>query len=42
MTTEGLAPLTDLESDALTELADVAMARASVSLRTMIQHEVLL
>jgi chemotaxis protein CheC len=42
MTTERLTPLTDLESDALTELANVAMARASVSLRTMIQHEVLL
>ena len=42
MTTERLTPLTDLESDALTELANVAMARAAVSLRTMIQHEVLL
>ena len=42
MTTERLTPLTDLESDALAELANVAMARASVSLRTMIQHEVLL
>ena len=40
MTTERLTPLTDLESDALAELANVAMARASVSLRTMIQHEV--
>ena len=42
MTTERLKPLTDLESDALAELANVAMARASVSLRTMIQQEVLL
>jgi chemotaxis protein CheC len=42
MTTERLTPLTDLESDALAELANVAMARASVSLRTMIQQEVLL
>ena len=42
MATERLTPLTDLESDALAELANVAMARASVSLRTMIQHEVLL
>jgi len=42
MTTERHTPLTDLESDALAELANVAMARASVSLRTMIQHEVLL
>jgi chemotaxis protein CheC len=42
MTTERLTPLTDLESDALAELANVAMARASVSLRTMIQHEVVL
>ena len=36
MTTERHTPLTDLESDALAELANVAMARASVSLRTMI------
>ena len=28
MTTERLTPLTDLESDALAELANVAMARA--------------
>jgi chemotaxis protein CheC len=42
MTTERLTPLTELESDALAELANVAMARASVSLRTMIQQEVLL
>ena len=42
MTTERHTPLTDLESDALAELANVAMARASVSLRTMTQHEVLL
>jgi len=42
MTTERVTPLTDLESDALAELGNVAMARASVSLRTMIQHEVLL
>ena len=42
MTTERLTPLTDLESDALAELANVAMARAAVSLRTMIQQEVLL
>jgi hypothetical protein len=42
MTTERVTPLTDLESDALTELANVAMAPAAVSLRTMIQHEVLL
>ena len=42
MTTERVTPLTDLESDALAELGNVAMARASVSLRTMFQHEVLL
>ena len=42
MATERLTPLTDLESDALAELANVAMARASVSLHAMIQHEVLL
>ena len=42
MTTERLTPLTDLESDALAELANVAMARAAVSFRTMIHLEVLL
>jgi chemotaxis protein CheC len=42
MATEPLTPLTDLERDALGELANIAMARAATSLRQMIQHEVLL
>jgi chemotaxis protein CheC len=37
-----LAPLTDLERDALAELSNIAMARAATSLRQMIQTEVLL
>jgi chemotaxis protein CheC len=35
-------PLTDLERDALAELSNIAMARAAISLRQMVQHEVLL
>ena len=42
MTAERVAPLTELEGDALAELANVAMARAATSLRQMIQTEVLL
>lgn len=42
MTTAGLSPLTDLERDALGELANVAMARAAMSLRQMVHAEVLL
>jgi chemotaxis protein CheC len=40
--TDAFVPLTDLERDALAELSNIAMARASNSLRQMIQHEVLL
>jgi chemotaxis protein CheC len=39
---EAIAPLTDLERDALGELSNLAMARAATSLRQMVQHEVLL
>jgi chemotaxis protein CheC len=42
MTTDRLAPLTELERDALGELANVAMARAAMSLRQMVHAEVLL
>jgi len=42
MTAERLAPLTELERDALAELSNVAMARAATSLRQMVQTEVLL
>jgi chemotaxis protein CheC len=39
---EAIAPLTELERDALGELSNLAMARAATSLRQMVQHEVLL
>jgi chemotaxis protein CheC len=42
MAEERLAPLTELERDALAELSNVAMARAATSLRQMVQTEVLL
>ena len=42
MTAECITPLTYLERDALCELANVAMARAAVSLRLMVGHQVLL
>ena len=42
MTAERLAPLTDLERDALAELSNIAMARAATSLRQMVQTEVML
>jgi chemotaxis protein CheC len=42
MTVERLAPLTELERDALAELSNVAMARAATSLRKMVQTEVML
>lgn len=37
-----LAPLTELERDALAELSNIAMARAATSLRQMVQTEVVL
>jgi chemotaxis protein CheC len=40
MTTESLAPLTDMERDALAEISNIAMARAATSLRQMVEHEV--
>ena len=40
MAIEGIAPLADVEQDALCELANVAMARAATSLRGMVRHEV--
>ena len=40
MATEGIAPLAEVEQDALCELANVAMARAATSLRGMVRHEV--
>ena len=42
MTTDRLTPLTELESDALAELSNVAMARAATSLRQMVQTVVVL
>lgn len=40
--TERFTPLSDLERDALSELSNIAMARASNSLRQMVEHQVLL
>jgi chemotaxis protein CheC len=42
MTTEHFTTLTELERDALGEIANIAMARAAVSLRQMVNHQVLL
>jgi chemotaxis protein CheC len=42
MTTEDVTALTDLERDALGEIANIAMARAAASLRQMVHHQVLL
>jgi chemotaxis protein CheC len=42
MTIEHIAALTELERDALGEIANIAMARAAASLRQMIEHQVLL
>jgi chemotaxis protein CheC len=42
MTFDAFVPLTDLERDALTELSNIAMARAANSLRQTMQNEVLL
>jgi chemotaxis protein CheC len=42
MDTEHLTALTDLERDALGEIANIAMARAANSIRTMVGHQVLL
>ena len=42
MTAEQFTSLTPLERDALGELSNIAMARASNSLRQMVEHQVLL
>ncbi len=42
MTQDSFVPLDDLERDALSELSNIAMAKAASSLRQMIQSEVLL
>ena len=42
MTAEPFAPLTEVERDALSEVSNIAMARASTSLRQMVEHQVLL
>jgi chemotaxis protein CheC len=42
VTSQPFVPLTGLERDALTELSNIAMARAANSLRQMIKNEVLL
>jgi chemotaxis protein CheC len=42
MTIEHVAALTELERDALGEIANIAMARAANSLRQMVEHQVLL
>jgi chemotaxis protein CheC len=42
MAADSFTPLTDLERDALSELSNIAMGRASNSLRQMVQHQVLL
>jgi chemotaxis protein CheC len=42
MTIESVAPITELERDALAEISNIAMGRAAASLAKMIKHEVLL
>ncbi|MBH5370569.1 chemotaxis protein CheX [Bradyrhizobium glycinis] len=42
MTGDSFVPLTEMERDALAELANIAMAKAASSLRLMIQSEVVL
>jgi chemotaxis protein CheC len=42
MTIEHVTALTELERDALGEIANIAMARAASSLRQMVKHQVLL
>jgi chemotaxis protein CheC len=42
MTTEVISPLTEVERDALCELANVAMARAATNLRKMVERPILL
>lgn len=42
MTSEAFAPLTDFERDALSELSNIAMAKAANNLRQMVRSQVLL
>jgi chemotaxis protein CheC len=42
MTAKPFLPLTEFERDALSEVSNIAMARASNSLRQMVEHQVLL
>jgi chemotaxis protein CheC len=42
MTSAHLTPLSELERDALSELSNIAMARAANSLRQMVEYQVLL
>jgi chemotaxis protein CheC len=42
MTIEQVTALTELECDALGEIANIAMARAATSMRQMVGHQVLL
>jgi chemotaxis protein CheC len=42
MTIEQLTALTELERDALGEIANIAMGRAANSIRQMVGHQVLL
>ena len=42
MTAKPFIPLTEIERDALSEVSNIAMARASNSLRQMVDHQVLL
>jgi chemotaxis protein CheC len=42
MTSKPFTPLTDMERDALGEVSNIAMARASKSIRQMVDHQVLL
>jgi len=42
MTPEEITPFSEVERDALCELANVAMARAAASLRQMVGHQILL
>jgi chemotaxis protein CheC len=42
MTTEAVTPLTEVERDALCELANIAMSRAAMNLRQMVGRQILL
>ena len=42
MTSTHFTPLSDIERDALSELSNIAMARAAASLRQMVEYQVML